>query len=213
MHSPVDYIVALDAMGVIYKVGDDVGELLVPFIIEENGCDNSQYIEQQYLLASTGEITASEFWNRMDLSSDLEDKYLEKLELNSGLYDFLQSMKDRGARMACLSNDVAEWSLKLRKKFALDEFIEYWVISGNVNCRKPDKRIYQIMINKLDAEPGTIFFVDDRVPNLNAAKSCGLIPIHFVQQDLNTPKHDGTAGKTKALGFEDLRKIVEDYAH
>jgi enoyl-CoA hydratase/carnithine racemase len=44
--------VVLDAMGVIFEVGDDVAELLIPFIRER--CGNVAAVADAYLTASVG---------------------------------------------------------------------------------------------------------------------------------------------------------------
>ena len=59
--------VALDAMGVIYPVGgdgDDVKNLLVPFIRKEGGSEDIGNIERLYLQASLGKLTAFQFWKK-----------------------------------------------------------------------------------------------------------------------------------------------------
>ena len=55
-------IVVLDAMGVIYQVGDDVADLLYPFIIEKGGAADLAQISRFYIEASLGKITAADFW-------------------------------------------------------------------------------------------------------------------------------------------------------
>jgi membrane-bound metal-dependent hydrolase YbcI (DUF457 family) len=54
-------VLVLDAMGVIYRVGDDVGQLLVPFIRREGGVHDIRRIEGHYLPASLGAISSGEF--------------------------------------------------------------------------------------------------------------------------------------------------------
>ena len=44
----------LDAMGVIFKSADDVGELLIPFIAEKSGSFDEGVIQAAYLEASLG---------------------------------------------------------------------------------------------------------------------------------------------------------------
>jgi hypothetical protein len=129
-------VVVLDAMGVIYRAGDDVAELLVPFV-QTHGtvCDVSE-IERQYTLASRGSISAQVLWERLGVDPALEDAYLAQHALMDGLRDLLLVLTRRGFRLACLSNDVSEWSIKLRRKFELETQIQTWVISGDVGARK-----------------------------------------------------------------------------
>ena len=52
-------------MGVVYEVGDDVADLLGPFVREKGGCVEQQAIAAAYTDASLGRISATEFWQRV----------------------------------------------------------------------------------------------------------------------------------------------------
>jgi HAD superfamily hydrolase (TIGR01509 family) len=197
--------IVLDAMGVIYRVGDDVGELLIPFIFREGGIDDVRQIEQLYLQASLGAISSREFWNRVGLGEEVEDRYLRALELSGGIVEFLEAMRERGARLACLSNDVGQWSVKTRHRFGLEDYIRTWVISGDVHCRKPDTRIYRILLDTLDCPAESVIFVDDREKNLVPARSCGIRCIRFADR-LSTEEPDASP---VARGFRDVARLID----
>ena len=82
-------VILLDAMGVIYVHGDDVSELLIPFVHEMGARATAAEIRQAYRRASLGELRAEEFWAAVGLSSGVEDAYLSRHVLASGLIDFL----------------------------------------------------------------------------------------------------------------------------
>ena len=175
----VPRVLVLDAMGVIYKVGDDVADLLVPFIREKNGIQNAADIEAAYLLASLGQIEADEFWQRVRTSPQLEDEYLTRLTLSSGLHELLQAATAQFERVVCLSNDVPRWSRKLRQRFELESHIDGWYISGDLGIRKPDVRIYQRMLADLGVAPAQALFVDDRLKNLAPAAELGIQTVYY----------------------------------
>ena len=160
-------------MGVLYRACDDVPELLVPFVADHNGA-GAHEVEAAYLRASLGESTASQFWAEVGLDPAIEDAYLKRHELADGVIAFLEWARTTGYSLACLSNDVAEWSLKLRKAFGLDRFISEWVISGDVHLRKPDPRIYAELLRRVGRDPGELVFIDDRIRNIDAARTAGL---------------------------------------
>ncbi|MFC1954634.1 hypothetical protein ACFLVZ_02285 [Chloroflexota bacterium] len=110
-------VIALDAMGVIYPVGDDVKDLLYPFILEHGGTDDIAEIEELYHAASLGNISALEFWTGVDIDSGLEDEYLQLHSLSDGLIEFLETLSSLRYQVWCLSNDLSEWSKKLRARF------------------------------------------------------------------------------------------------
>jgi hypothetical protein len=76
--------VVLDAMGVIYSAGDDVKDLLCPFILEKGGIMDTERIKELYISASLGNITSSEFWKSAGIDHNLEDEYWERYTLTDG---------------------------------------------------------------------------------------------------------------------------------
>ena len=100
----------LDAMGVIFVAGDDVVELLCPFVHEHGGIVDDGQIEALYNDASLGRLSARRFWEQVQVDPTLEDNYLRRHRLSIGLREFLRDAKARVDSIWCLSNDVSEWS-------------------------------------------------------------------------------------------------------
>jgi putative hydrolase of the HAD superfamily len=170
---PETLSIVLDAMGVIYRAADDVAELLVPYVAAHGGA-NAARVEAEYARASRGEQTAAELWRHVGLDDGHEDAYLAGHATAPDLVPFLEWAIRSGYRLACLSNDVSEWSLKLRRRFGLERYIRHWVISGDVRARKPEPRIYAALVARLCAPAESLLFVDDRLKNLDAARRAGL---------------------------------------
>ena len=171
----IDKILVLDAMGVVYQSCDDVEELLVPFIKEKGSNIDKKTIEDLYTRASLGEFSSEEFWAKVGVDYNLEDEYLDRHQLSVGLLDFLAVFKNQvEAPIYCLSNDVSEWSIKLRRKFQLDQYIERWFISGDLKIRKPSPGIYDVLIRDANVKPTQMLFVDDREKNTAAANEFGI---------------------------------------
>lgn len=185
-------ILALDAMGVLYRSGDDVGELLEPFVREHGG--DAGKVAEAYHAASLGEISPDLFWEQVGLSAELEDAYLERHELAPGVDAALRAAQDLFGGICCLSNDVSRWSLKLRRRFGLESRISGWFISGEMWLRKPDPRIYEQMIDGLGVAPGAVSFVDDREKNVAAARAAGINAVLF------QPGVDDLEATVQALG-------------
>ena len=170
---------ALDAMGVIFASAEDVGDLLIPFIVEQSGTGNEEVIQTAYLAASLGQISPDEFWIRVGVSPELEDTYLALHNLNPGVMELLTLAKSIGVPVWCLSNDVGRWSRKLRENLGIEQFLSGSVISGDVLTRKPDAKIYQILIDSCGFSAEDILFVDDREANVHAAQATGLEAVKF----------------------------------
>lgn len=166
--------IVLDAMGVIFKAADDVAELLIPFVVEHGGTDIYEEICSAYLAASLGLISADRFWSLVSLDAGLEDSYLSRHSISADLIKFLALARRKGVPVWCLSNDVARWSIKLRESFGLNSYLQGSIISGDVGSRKPDRKIYELLVEKSGFNPDEMMFFDDRAKNISAAKGCGI---------------------------------------
>lgn len=130
-------VLVVDAMGVLYESADDVAELLVPFVSEHGGVADRGAIEREYLEASLGRISAATFWRNVGVSPALEDQYLARHRLADDLPVFLQDLPEVIGSLWCLSNDVSEWSRKLRTQHGLTKRFTGFVISGDVGIESP----------------------------------------------------------------------------
>jgi len=182
-------ILILDAMGVLYEAGDDVAELLVPFVGRHGRADLlAEAIDRDYVEASLGRMDTDTFWERMGVDPALENDYLAGHRLIEGTLEALAELKPRHGRLACLSNDVSSWSLKLRRRFDLESWIDHWFISGDLGLRKPSAEIYRLAADRLGVRPQDVVFVDDRLRNLDAAKAVGFSTVLFdIRGDM--PEH------------------------
>ena len=196
--------VVLDAMGVIYSVGDDVRDLLCPFIAEKGGSRHALKIEELYRSASLGKMSAFEFWETVGVAPELEDEYLQRHNLMDGLIDFLGAIRLRGYKTWCLSNDLSEWSRKLRGRFALDKYIHGFVVSGDMGVRKPDRAIFEHLLSRLGTSPSEVMFVDDQQKNLDSAAVLGFETVLF------RPAASNSADETHkvAMTFDEILLLL-----
>jgi putative hydrolase of the HAD superfamily len=193
-------------MGVIYSAGDDVGELLCPFIHENGGLDDDREIEAIYHEASLGHLSAREFWGQVEIDPALEDAYLLRHQLSDGLVDFLRQARPRFDSIWCLSNDVSGWSRKLRERFELIEYIDGFMISGDVGIRKPDAAIYERLLEQTGTKAANAIFVDDRIRNLDAAASLGFETVLFGSAEGISGRHKAAANFSDLLEYFNRRE-------
>jgi HAD superfamily hydrolase (TIGR01509 family) len=178
--------IIFDAMGVIFEESDDIINRLVPFLHRRGFTMDAETVHTVYRRASLGQISSREFWKDLNLDGEypaIQNEYLDTcLRLDP---EFLETAHLLGGKfsLALLSNDIAEWSAHLRRKHGLDEIFQAVVISSEVGIRKPDAGIYQVLLQRLEAKPEDCVFIDDRIPNLVAAQSLGIIPLWLGRQD------------------------------
>ena len=173
--------VILDAMGVLYREGDDFTNLMLPYV-RRNGCElPDDAVERAFNRCSAGDIDSEDMWRACGLEStdgaDME--HCSFYQLSPGLLPALSAMRGMGLRLACLSNGPVEWSRLLRRRFGLERYIETWIVSGEVRCEKPDERIYRILLEKTGAEPSRCLFADDNPRNIPTAERLGIKTLLF----------------------------------
>jgi putative hydrolase of the HAD superfamily len=146
-----------------------------------------------------GRITEAAFLERMadELERDLSHRpemhrfgeiYFEALRPNEPMIDLMRELKAGGYRLALLTNNVREWEPVWRSMLPVDEIFELVVDSAFVGCRKPERRIYEIALERLDLPAASCLFVDDVEVNVEAARELGLAAIHFRANDQAIPE-------------------------
>ena len=112
----------------------------------------------------------------MNKNIDLENfKRLYEEEMKSVKYytevvKYAHSLKDR-CKIAILSNLMAFDKKRINDQYDLNKF-DYVYLSFELGMRKPDKKIYEYVLNDLKINPDNILFIDDD-DNILMAKECG----------------------------------------
>lgn len=206
-----DKWVVLDAMGVVFEVGDDTNDLLVPYIRERNPLVTTERINELYLEASLGRTTSCDLWEGVGLGDQfplIEEHYLSTcLTLDPG---FRAAAEDLGKdhSLALLSNDLREWSAYLRASLDLHTYFRAAIISAEVGHRKPAKEIYEILLGKIGCVACDCVFVDDRAKNLRPARDLGLKTIHFIRDDAEPDPQANAAIRNFAELPEAVRHVL-----
>ncbi|MGI8513218.1 MAG: HAD family hydrolase [Solirubrobacteraceae bacterium] len=107
------------------------------------------------------------------------EAYFEHLHPNDELIEYMRALRDRGLRMAILTNNVREWEPLWRAKLPVDEIFELVVDSGFVGMRKPDRAIYDLTLERLGLPAEACLFLDDIEVNVDAARELGILAVHF----------------------------------
>ena len=107
--------------------------------------------------------------------------YFEALHANEPMLDLMRQLRERGFRMAILTNNVREWEELWRSKLPLDEIFEVIVDSAWVGMRKPQHEIYLLTVERLGdgLAPDQCLFVDDNELNVGAARELGVVAVQF----------------------------------
>lgn len=197
--------VILDAMGVVFTVGDDTGKLLVPYVKRAAPWAPEWRVRELYLRASLGVIAPPQLWLDLGLAAEfpqVEEQYLDtQITMDPEFPDAARKLAIP-YRLGMLSNDVAEWSGYLRRRHGIDGLFDAVVVSGRVGCRKPSRGIYEVFLNATGADPDQCVLVDDGPANLRTALRLGMHGVLFAR--------DGKPGKFEheVCSFTELAKTV-----
>lgn len=132
-------------------------------------------------------------------------KYLEsQFSLNPHFIYTAKKLKKK-YDLAVLSNGVGRWSAYLRRKYQLDNLIKEVVVSGEHGYRKPDVRIYRVLLDRLKASTADCIYVDDNLKNLKQGAELGMTTVHS--------KRNFLKGKFEAnytvKSFQELPNLLE----
>ncbi len=109
--------------------------------------------------------------------------YFEALNPNEPMIALMRELKQSGLRMAMLTNNVREWEPLWRSMLPVDEIFEFVVDSGFVGVRKPEGRIYEMVIERLSLPAEVCLFVDDVEVNCSGAQRAGMSAVHFRENE------------------------------
>ena len=101
-----------------------------------------------------------------------------------GTVDILKELKaNDNYRLLALTNWSAETFPFAQERYEFLTWFEGILVSGEEKVKKPDPKIYKLMLEKYEVDPTTAIFIDDNLRNVKAAEACGIQSIHFVSPD------------------------------
>lgn len=97
-----------------------------------------------------------------------------------GTPDLMDRLAARGHDLYALTNMPSEtWPLMVTHFPRMEMFVDV-IVSGDENCIKPDRKIYDIALRRMGSPaPETVLFIDDSAANIEAAAARGFITHHF----------------------------------
>ncbi len=160
--------------------------------------------EKLFTKAGNGEISSDMFLTLLGYENPqyhMKNYLKNYVTLDNDFLSFAQKYY-ASVDFVLLSNDVSEWSAFLTDYYKLDRYFKEKIISGNVKCRKPEKQIFKITLERINRNPSECIFVDNSVINLNVANEIGIYPILFNRDKV---EYAGITVNT----FKELTDIVE----
>jgi glucose-1-phosphatase len=118
---------------------------------------------------------------------------------NDDLIPLLKTLRDRGIRMAILSNTNMTHYRYFRELQTV-RLLQSWgapcILSHEEKSMKPDVRIFEKAISRLRTDARDIVFIDDKKENVEAARGIGMIGVQY------NCKEQGAGGLRTVLAKE-----------
>ena len=143
--------------------------------------ETGRLTEDRFMSALSDELSTQR-GSRVELDG-FGERYFRHLQPNERLIEYMRGLGKRGYRLAICTNNVREWEGRWRAMLPVDEIFDLVVDSAFVGARKPERRIYEITLDRLGTSPEATLFIDDVEINCQGARELGMQAIHFRSTD------------------------------
>ena len=168
--------------------------------------DPEETQERHHLTFDTyevGKITLDEYLDRVVF---YKDRPFSRKRFRQFMYDqsqpfpemlaLVQQLKKKyGVKVAVLSNEGRELAEYRIKKFGLNDFVDFFIVSSFVHFRKPDADIFRIALDTAQVKPQQVVYLEDRAMFVQVAETLGIRALRHT--DYNT-----TVEKLRKLGLK-----------
>ena len=110
---------------------------------------------------------------------EFKDIWNDIFEENPEVNAIIKYLKNKGFPIFLLSNTNELHFSYIKERYPIVHSLDEWILSYEVGARKPKKKIYDAVFEKTDIARDETFYIDDKEPYVEAAKSFGLQGMHF----------------------------------
>jgi epoxide hydrolase-like predicted phosphatase len=161
----------LEILGKDYKLNLEQKKLIRKAYLELDAASTEHEFSQE-LVAKVIEITKKKI--NFEKYSQLWDSLVKE---NDYVCDFIKHQKSLGKNIVYITNIGS--SYESRKNSSIYKYFDGGVASCEVGVRKPDPKIFRLLLEKYDLKANKCVFIDDKQANVEAAKLLGFKTIQF----------------------------------
>ena len=164
----------------LYRQLFDDPDEMESFLAEVTTAEWNAHQDAGRTWAEAIELLVAEHPERRELIEAFHGRWPEMLAGEiPGTVHVLAELRAAGVRLVALSNWSAEMFPIARERFDFLAWFEGIVISGDVGVNKPDRRIFELLMDRFGIEPAAAIFIDDSAANVDAAAALGFNAIQF----------------------------------
>ncbi|WP_237561365.1 HAD family hydrolase [Halostella pelagica] len=132
------------------------------------------YLDEYYDVAID-----SEEWERR-YESAAEGIYAEKVDLMPGFRDLVETLRDRGCRVAVVSSSPQEWIRMVTERFGLTDLFEAVVSADDIDAdSKPAPDVFEHAARQVGVDPADCIAVEDSKNGVKSAKAAGMTAVGY----------------------------------
>lgn len=143
--------------------------------------------------------------NPIEYSLELYEKYwgymLDNMVLAEGALELITYLKGNGAKIGICTDLTSHIQHRKLRELKIAQYVDAFVSSEEADAEKPDKAIFNLILEKLDASPGETMYVGDSYEkDVLGAQNAGMFPVWY------NPKGKGATGPGNA-SFLEVRRF------
>ena len=98
---------------------------------------------------------------------------------NSQVIEIIEYLKSKNYPLFLLSDTNELHFTHIIEHYPIVHVFDEWILSFEVGVKKPEKRIYDVIFEKMDVERDEVFYIDDIERYVEAAKGYGINGLVF----------------------------------
>jgi len=204
-------MIVLDGHDVLFRMSPDPHERLIPFVRDKGSIASDNEIIEMYRQATLGRLHSATFWQSIGVDGEpgeLDAQFLAGVRIQQGAKEFLREMHRRGVPVAVVTNDLAEWSYRLRDLHGMSG-VAPWIVSSEIGVRKPDPAAFEALRRLTGVPYHAMLVVDSQIPSLDMARTLGMMTAWLTRQKPADGAEPGHPVITKFADFFRRRRPPE----
>lgn len=185
-----------------FSLSNSVSELLGELLIATKKADRQLAMEPFYLFEHYFETICRGFLSAVTNTPNADDviwcktvmeqTLLNSLELKPDCHETLTSIKALGLYTSVVSNSDIHQLDTLIKRNHLAQYFDHITSSEAAQSCKPDRRFFELALEKSGLQAHEVLFVGDSVEqDIAGAKAVGLATVLIAEEGMITPMHVG----------------------
>ena len=109
-----------------------------------------------------------------EVARRIYDDWVVNLPEIEGMRDLILQIKRRYGASCFVLSDISIYFAENSHRVPILSLVDGAVFSGNIGITKPDRRIYEHILDKFKLDPAETVFIDDKPGNIAGAEAAGI---------------------------------------